>query len=119
MTPAWRNSASTVAAGVAAAAVCERAARDPAGELPPFIATIGLWRESRRAIRANFRGLPKDSQVQHDHSRADVLFPPQQQVVGADVGSVADRDEAGHAELERSGALEQRDAQPAGLGEHR
>ena len=42
-------------------AVCDEAARAPASERPLFTATIGLERETRRAMRANFRGLPNDS----------------------------------------------------------
>ncbi len=61
MTPAWRNSASTATSGLASAAVCDDAARVPARERPLFTATIGLWREIRRASRANLRGFPNDS----------------------------------------------------------
>ena len=47
--------------GLAIAAVCEEAARTPAAERPLLTATIGLRRDTRRAMRANLRGLPKDS----------------------------------------------------------
>ena len=61
MTPAWRNSASTAMSGLAIAAVCDEAARTPAADRPLLTATIGLRRETRRAMRANLRGLPNDS----------------------------------------------------------
>ena len=61
ITPAWRNSASRVTAGVAVAAVCEAAARRATSDVPDRTASTGLVRPSRRAIRANLRGLPNDS----------------------------------------------------------
>ena len=61
MTPACRNRASTAMSGLAIAAVCDDAARTPAADRPLFTATIGLRRDTRRAMRANLRGLPNDS----------------------------------------------------------
>ena len=61
ITPAWRKSASTAASEPASAAVCELAALMPASVVPPFIARIGFVRATRRAMRANARGLPNDS----------------------------------------------------------
>jgi len=61
MTPACRNSASTLADDSLGAAVCLLAARAPATERPPFTATMGLERDTRRAIRPNLRGFPNDS----------------------------------------------------------
>ena len=61
ITPACRKRASTETSGEARAAVWEAAARAPAVLLPPFTAMIGLRRETRRAISAKRRGLPKDS----------------------------------------------------------
>ena len=61
MTPAWRNRASTAMSGLAIAAVCDDAARTPAADRPLLTATIGLRRDTRRAMRANLRGLPNDS----------------------------------------------------------
>src|SRR5450759_5995251 len=43
------------------APVCDDVARLPAGERPPLTARIGFERLTRRAIRANLRGLPNDS----------------------------------------------------------
>src|SRR5450759_2520934 len=60
-TPACWNRAATSADGVAAAAEWECAARAPTAERPPLIATMSLLWETRRAIRANFRGFPNDS----------------------------------------------------------
>ena len=61
ITPAWWNSASTAGSPAAIAAVCEDAARRPAPVRPAFIATMGLCREMRRAIRAKRRGSGTDS----------------------------------------------------------
>ena len=61
MTPACLNSASTATSDPARAAVCEAAARRPDVLRPPFTAKIGLRAPTRRAMRANRRGLPKDS----------------------------------------------------------
>ncbi len=61
ITPAWWNSASTAASPAAIAAVCEDAARRPAPVRPAFTATMGLCRQTRRAIRANRRGSGTDS----------------------------------------------------------
>jgi hypothetical protein len=43
------------------APVCDEVARLPAWPRPPFTARIGLERLTRRAMRANLRGFPKDS----------------------------------------------------------
>jgi len=61
ITPAWWNRASTAVSELAMAAVCDDAARDPTGVRPLLTATIGLRRDTRRAIRLNLRGLPNDS----------------------------------------------------------
>ena len=61
ITPAWWNSASTAVSPAASAAVCEDAARRPAPVRPAFTATMGLCRQTRRAIRANRRGSGTDS----------------------------------------------------------
>jgi hypothetical protein len=62
ITPAWRNSASTVTSEAASSApVWEELARTPAAERPLLTASTGLARATRRAIRANLRGLPNDS----------------------------------------------------------
>lgn len=57
MTPAWVNSACGVIVGVAAAAVCEAAAR-PASERPASTVRTGVRRATRRAVREKARGLP-------------------------------------------------------------
>ena len=61
MMPACANSASWVTSGVAAAAVCEAAAAWPVADLPPTTAITGIRWPTRRAVRANLRGLPNDS----------------------------------------------------------
>ncbi len=60
-TPVWRNSASVAAGPAASAAVCDPAARPPAAVRPLLSTTTGFRRPTRRAIRANRRGLPNDS----------------------------------------------------------
>jgi hypothetical protein len=61
ITPAWWKSASTAASELVSAAVCDPAAFAPADVRPVFSARIGFERETRRAMRANLRGLPNDS----------------------------------------------------------
>ncbi len=61
MMPACSNSASRVMSGVAVAAVCDCAARCPAVDRPAMIVSTGILRPTRLAVRANARGLPKDS----------------------------------------------------------
>lgn len=68
MTPAWLNRASWVISEVpaigewvAAADVCEAAARWPAADRPPITVSTGKRRPARRAVLANRRGLPNDS----------------------------------------------------------
>ena len=61
ITPAWWNRASTAVSEPARAAVCDPAALAPAVVAPALRAITGLWRETRRARRANLRGLPNDS----------------------------------------------------------
>ncbi len=62
ITPAWRNSASTVESDAASSApVWDMAARAPAAERPLFTAITGLRAATRRAICPKRRGLPNDS----------------------------------------------------------
>jgi hypothetical protein len=60
-TPACVNRASTTESDDAAAAVCDWPARCPASVRPALMAMSGLVRDTRRASRANFLGLPNDS----------------------------------------------------------
>jgi len=62
ITPAWWNRASTVTSEAASRApVWEALARAPAAERPLLTTSTGLARATRRAVRANLRGLPNDS----------------------------------------------------------
>jgi hypothetical protein len=62
ITPAWRNSASTVMSEEARRApVCDAAALAPAALRPDFTAMMGLRRLTSRARRPNRLGLPNDS----------------------------------------------------------
>ena len=61
MAPACSNSAFWVTSGIPADALCEAAARWPAGDRPPTMVSTGISCPTRRAIMPNLRGLPKDS----------------------------------------------------------
>ena len=71
MTPACSNRASRLTSGVATAAVCEAAARWPASDRPASTARTGMLAPTRRAVRANLRGLPNDSM----YSTASLVMP--------------------------------------------
>ena len=74
---------------------CESSRRDgPRAVVPLFSARIGLRLATRRASRANLRGLPNDSRYSSTRGPSRLVFlPPLQQVVGRDVRLVADRHE--------------------------
>ena len=76
ITPVWRAARRTRVAAP------RRAVVGPARAGPLCTATIGLARESRRAMRLKFRGLPKRLEVEEDHVGAVVLLPVLEQVVG-------------------------------------
>ena len=119
MTPAWRNSASTATSGAASAAVCDDAARLPAAVRPLFTATIGFVRATLRASRTNLPRVPERLEVEEDHLGLRVVGPVLQEIVAADVGLVADRDELGDADAEVAGPAHQLDAEPARLRQER
>ena len=114
-TPAWRKTASTAVSEPARAAVCDPAALLPALERPLFIARIGFSRASRRASRANLRGLPNDSRYIKTRSVLGVVLPPLEQIVGRDVRLVSDRDEGRDADASRLCPFEQRQPECPGL----
>ena len=64
-------------------------------------------------------GIGHRLQVGQDKAGAGVLIPVQQQVVGRQVGGVADRHEAAHAERGAGEQGERGQPQPAGLGHER
>ena len=115
MTPAWWKSASTAASEPASAAVCELAARWPLAVVPLLSARIGLVRATRRARRPKRRGLPNDSTYMSTTSVVVVVLPPLEQVVGGDVGLVADRHERRQTEAARLGRLQERQPERAAL----
>jgi hypothetical protein len=61
ITPAWRKRALTASSDEARAPVWEEAALVPAVVRPDFTAMMGFFFPTRRAMRENFTGLPKDS----------------------------------------------------------
>ena len=69
ITPAWSNRASTVTSEAASRApVWEEVALAPAAERPLLTASTGLVLATRRAMRANLRGLPNDSRYSSTRS---------------------------------------------------
>ena len=99
--------------------MCDEAARLPAGVRPLFTTTIGLCRETRRAIRANLRGLPNDSRYNRMTAGSRIVLPVLQQVVTAHVALVAHRHELGDADPARRRLAQQFDTEPAGLRQER
>ena len=98
ITPAWWNSASTAASPAASAAVCEDAARRPGAGTAGLHRHDGLVPADAPRDPGEPAGVGHRLQVgQHDVG-AGVLVPVQQQVVGCQVGGVADRHEAADAE---------------------
>jgi len=59
--PACSNNASLVTSGVVADEVWVAAARCPASLRPAWTVITGIRAPTRRAVRANLRGLPNDS----------------------------------------------------------
>jgi hypothetical protein len=69
ITPACWNRASTVTSEAASSApVCDDVALAPAAERPLLTASTGLVLATRRAMRANLRGLPNDSRYSSTRS---------------------------------------------------
>ena len=67
ITPAWRNSASTVTSEAATSApVCDAVARAPAAERPLLIATIGFVRADPPCDPSELARVPERLQVQQD-----------------------------------------------------
>ena len=115
ITPAWWKSASTAASEPASAAVCELAARWPVAVVPLLSARIGFVRATRRASAAEAARVAERLDVhQHDLGRL-VVLPPLEEVVGGDVGLVADRHERRETEAARLGRLQQGEAEGAAL----
>ena len=115
ITPAEANSAATDCSGTATE-VPARPRRD-------LHVPAALHRDHRLGA-ADAAGQPGELarvaealQVQQDDLGGRVGGPVLQQVVAADVGAVAGRDEGGQPEVAAAGPLEQRDPERAGLGE--
>ena len=77
--------------------------------------STGIRRPTRRAVRANSRGLPNDSTYRIASRVMLVLLPPHQHVVAGHVVLVADRGERRHPDAQPAKVLEQRDPHAAGL----
>ena len=94
ITPACRNSASTVDVGCRQERPRVRHGRPAAGGAPPALDRDDRLRlPTRRASDANRRGFPNDSRYSSTTSVCWILLPVAEQVVAGDVGLVADRDE--------------------------
>ena len=115
MTPACANSASTAASEPARAAVWELAARAPALVVPLFIARIGFFRATRRAIRAEPERVSERLEIEHHDVGIRVVLPVLEQVVGRHVRLVADRDERGEPEASLVRAFQHRQPERAAL----
>ena len=100
-----------------------RCARTPPGARhryrPAFTATMGLCRADAPGDPGEPAGIGHRLQVGQDEAGAGVLIPVQQQVVGRQVGGVADRHEAADAERRAGEQGERGQPEPAGLGHER
>ena len=114
MTPDASNRACTLASGTSTDVCCSPVTVEPR---PLFTATIGFRRPSRRATRANLRGLPKLSRYSRARSVVSSVCQILHQVVTRHVGAVAGRDEGRHSEPAAGGLAEHGDAQRPGLAE--
>ena len=93
-----------------------------AGRLLPGAGAAALHREHGLLTRepagdaCELARVAERLEVEQDEIGARVVLPPLEQVVGGDVGLVADRDEGRQAEPAGFGALEEREAERARLG---
>ena len=114
MTPAEANSAATDCSGTAtdvpASPGVTRTCR------PLFTATTGLVRPTRAGQPGELAGVAEALQVQQHDLGAGVGRPVLEQVVAADVGPVARRDEGGQADVAAARPLEQGDARARRTG---
>ena len=118
ITPACSKSASTVTSEAESSApVCELVARSPATERPLLTATIGISRPTRRATREKRPRVAEGLDVEQRDVGRRVLLPVLEQVVGGDVGAVADRGEGGDAEAAVGGEVDQGEPERAALGD--
>ena len=88
-------------------------------ERPLFIARTGFSRASRRAMRGELARVAERLEVEQDEVGAGVVLPPLEQVVGRDVGLVADRDERREAEAASLGAFEEGEPESAATWEEK
>ena len=115
-TPACSNIASTTTSEAAAAAVCDSPARWPAADRPGLDRDDRLARGDRPRDTGELAGVAERLQIQRHHPGAVVVLPGEQQVVAADVGLVAHRDELRDAQAPTRRRRDDRDAERAGLG---
>ena len=114
-TPAWRNSASNTASPRSARPVWDPSPSPMATSRWPLTATIGLRRDTPAGEHREAPRVAEALHVERDDRHALVVLPPLEQVVRGDVGAVAERDEARHAEPAAHRLAEQPDAEGAGL----
>lgn len=112
--PACVNNAPRVMVRVAAATVCEAAARRPASVRPASTVRTGILRVTRRATREGARAA-EGLQGQQGETGTAVALPPLEHVVAADVVLVAEGGEGGGTDAEPGQPDEQGDADAAGL----
>src|SRR5665811_2397301 len=107
-TPAWWKRASTVTSDAPISApVCDDVARAPAADRPLF--TAGEPGELARVANR--------FEIEGDDGARGIVFPVLQEIVAREVRLVADRDEAGEAEPQSVGVLDDGQAEGAALGE--
>ena len=116
MTPARRKSASAASSAPASAAVCELAALAPARVAA---ALQGEHRLPAGDAPGDARELPRVAErleVEDDEARLVLVLPVLEQVVGRDVGLVADGHERGEPQPACARRLEQSEPESAALG---
>ena len=115
ITPAWLNSASTTMSGLASAAVCDAAARDPAVLRPDFTDDDRRGARHDRRHSGKHARIPERLEVQQDDPRLAVLVPVPEQVVAAHVALVAHAHEAREADPGLHRVFEDGDPERTGL----
>ena len=115
-TPAWWNRASTASSEPARAAVCEPAARAPARRGSALHGEDRLLAGHAARDPAEPPRIAERLEVEGDEAGLGILLPVLEEVVGRDVGLVADRDEGREAETALGGLLEEGEAERSALG---
>ena len=100
-TPACSSSASTRDVGSRERSRVRARGRAPPSAVRPPSRHDGLLARTRAARSRNLRGLPKLSTYKGRRASSRVVLPVLEQIVGRNVGLVADAHEVAHADAER------------------